>query len=468
LNVTLSAPAPAKAFTRSMRVTGVLFLTLSAVTPASSVFVIIPGIIQQSGTGAFIAMAAAALVALAMAFVYAELASAYPLAGGEYAMLGRALDPFVGFVFMGMNVIGSTLPPAILALGASAYLTDIWPGAQSVPIAVLIVAATTVFGILNIRLNAWVTGAFLLVEVVALVVLTVLGFSHIHRGIVALATHPVVLSAGALKAAPVGAIGLATAASIFSYNGFGAAVYFGEEMHDAPQRIGRTILWALALTVLFEFVPMTAVLLGAPNLAALLGSQSPFSDFVRASGGKWVGVAVGLGVALSIVNAVIAVMLINGRFLYSSGRDQVWHRALNGALVRVHGRFDSPWVATLVAGVTGVAACFIPFNVLLVLTGASVVVMYVLLCVAVMVGRLTGRTAHAPYRMPLYPLAPCIGLLALIYVLYANWLDPTVGRPSLIATLVMLVAAALYFFLMRRRRGADWGMVGPVEEPGPG
>jgi L-asparagine transporter-like permease len=94
--------------------------------------------------------------------------------------------------------------------------------------------------------------------------------------------------------------------------------------------------------------------------------------------------------------------------------------------------------------------------------------MYVLLCVAVMVGRLTGRTAHAPYRMPLYPLAPCIGLLALIYVLYANWLDPTVGRPSLIATLVMLVAAALYFFLMRRRRGADWGMVGPVEEPGPG
>ena len=212
MTVTLPAPAPAKAFTRSMRVTGVLFLTLSAVTPASSVFVVIPGIIQQAGTGAFISMGAAAVVALAMAYVYAELASAYLPSRRRIAMLGRALDPFVGFVFMGMNVIGSTLPPAILALGASAYLTDIWPGAQSVPVAGAIVAATTVFGILNIRLNAWVTGAFLLVEVVALVVLTVLGFSHIHRGIVALASHPVVLSAGVLNAAPVGAIGLATAA----------------------------------------------------------------------------------------------------------------------------------------------------------------------------------------------------------------------------------------------------------------
>ena len=463
MTVTL-APAAPEAFKRSMRVAGVLFLTLSAVTPASSVFVIIPGIIQQAGTGAFIAMAAAALVALAMAFVYAELASAYPLAGGEYAMMGHALGPFVGFVFMGMNVVGSTLPPAILALGASTYLTAIWPDAPSVPIAVAIVTAATVFGILNIRLNAWVTGAFLLVEVAALVVLAALGFTHMHRGLAALALHPVVLSAGVLKAAPVSLIGLATAVGVFSYNGFGAAVYFSEEMHDAPRRVARTILWALGLTVLFEFVPMTAVLLGAPDLVALLGSQTPFSDFVRTTGGGAIGAVVGLGVALSIVNAVIAVMLINGRFLFSSGRDRVWHRALNGALVRVHGRFDSPWVATLVAGATGVAACFAPFNFLLVATGASVVVMYVLLCIAALVGRATGRTSHAAYRMPLFPLAPGVALLALVYILYADWIDPTVGRPSLIATLAMMGVAALYFLLLRRRRGEDWAMVGPAED----
>jgi amino acid transporter len=138
--------------------------------------------------------------------------------------------------------------------------------------------------------------------------------------------------------------------------------------------------------------------------------------------------------------------------------------AVNEALVRVHERFDSPWVATLLAGAVGIAACFVPFNVLLVLTGTGVVVMYALLCVGAIVGRVTGRTAHAAYRMPLFPLAPVVGLLALLYILYANWIDPEVGRPSLVATACMLVLAAIYYAYMRRRRGPDWAMTGPLAE----
>ena len=85
-----------------MGVRGILLLTLSAITPACSLYVLVPGIIQQAGTGAFLAMVAAGFIALAMGFVYAELASAFPLAGGEYAMIGRTLGPGTGFIFMGM------------------------------------------------------------------------------------------------------------------------------------------------------------------------------------------------------------------------------------------------------------------------------------------------------------------------------------------------------------------------------
>jgi amino acid transporter len=56
-------------------------------------------------------------VGLAMAFVYAELASAHPLAGGEYAIFGRTLGPFAGFVYMGMNTFLCTFAPAVLSLG---------------------------------------------------------------------------------------------------------------------------------------------------------------------------------------------------------------------------------------------------------------------------------------------------------------------------------------------------------------
>ncbi len=458
--MTAAAPRP---LARGMKTTGALLLTLSAVTPAASVYVIVPGVIQQAGTGAFISLAAAAVVALAMAFVYAELASAFPIAGGEYAMIGRTLGPAAGFVFMGMNAAGSTLAPAVLSLGAAEYLSAIWPDAPARPIAIVMIAGATVFGILNIRLNAWVTGLFLAVEVGALIVLASLGFAHIHRPLTDLILHPVMLAPSGLKAPPSTMIGLATAVSIFAYNGFGAAVYFAEETRDAPRRVPRAILLALALTVGFEFIPVTAVLLGAPDMRALLAARNPFSAFVNEVGGAGLGRLISLGVALAIANAVLAIVLTMARFYYSSGRDRAWPRPVNAALTSVHERFQSPWVATLVAGGAGAAACFIPFHLLLVMNGTGVVAIYALLCLAVIAGRRTGATAHGAWRMPLYPVAPILGLATLVYVLYANWLDPDVGRPSLVATMATIVLAAIYYLVMRRRRGAGWAMVGPAD-----
>ena len=450
-----------------MKVTGVLLLTLSAVTPASSVFVIIPGILGQVGTGAAISLAAAALVALAMALVYAELASAFPHAGGEYALMGRTLGGFVGFVFMGLNVVNSTLAPAVLALGASDYVTSVWPQAKSLPLGVGIVALSMLLGVLNIRLNAWVTGAFLAVEVLALIALGALGFFHMHRPLSALFAHPVIAAQSHLLPTPVGMLGLATAVAIFAYNGFGQAVYFSEEMHEAPRNIARAIMLALVITVFFEFVPVLGVLLGAPDLNRLLVSQSPFSDFLLSVGGPTVNTIVGLGIALSIVNAVIATVLINARFLFSSGRDGVWHTGLNRALTRVHGRFDSPWIATLVAGGSAIATCFVPFHLLLVMNGAGVVVTYLLLCCAAIAGRVTGATKHAPYRMPLFPLAPVLALLALGYVVYCNWLDQDVGRPSLLISLGLMSLAAIAYLALRRSRGEAWSMRHDTPDPPP-
>jgi len=137
----------------------------------------------------------------------------------------------------------------------------------------------------------------------------------------------------------------------------------------------------------------------------------------------------------------------------------------NRALMIVHGRFDSPWVATLLAGAIGSAACFVPFNALVVLTGTLLVVMYALLCIGVIVGRTTGRTAHSPYRMPLFPVAPLFGLLAFAYILYADWMDPAVGRPSLIASAVMLLFASAYYLVILRSRSPGAHMVGPNDGP---
>jgi amino acid transporter len=448
---------------RSMRVIGALLLTLSAVTPASSVFVIVPGVITQAGTGAFLSMFIAAFLAIPIAYVYAELSSAFPIAGGEYCMVGRAVGHGSGFATLGLTVVGNTLAPAVLALGASEYIAVIIPGLNQIAVAIAIIAVTTLFGVLHIRINAWVTGAFLLLELLALAVLTCLGLWNAQRSLWDMITHPVVLSDSTVHATPFAMIGLATSIAIFAYNGYGAAVYFAEEMHEAPRVVARTILWALVITIVTELLPVTAVLIGAPDLKALLASKNPFSDFVLATGGRLLSIAISLSVALAIFNAVLATVLQNARFFYSTGRDFAWHTSINDAFMVTHDRFHSPWIATLAAGILSMAMCFLGLQQLLVLTGTGIAIIYAAMCIAAIAGRRSGASNHATYRMPSYPFWPVLGLLALVYVIYTSAFDPDVGQPSLITNAIVVVLSLVYYAIVLRRKGS-WKLRDPEQD----
>jgi len=164
-----------------------------------------------------------------------------------------------------------------------------------------------------------------------------------------LAIHPVTLMGGTLQHTPLALIGLATSVSVFAFFGYGSAIYFTEEMHDAPRLIGRTILWAVVITVLTELAAGAAVLVGAPDLKSLIASQSPFGDFVLARGGRLLNQAISLAVALAILNAGAGDAVAECALLLLDGRDLAWHRHINDAFTRTHPRFHSPWIATLAA-----------------------------------------------------------------------------------------------------------------------
>ncbi|MGH9059425.1 MAG: APC family permease, partial [Acidimicrobiales bacterium] len=273
---------------RGLRVLGTLLITLSATTPASSVFIISPGVMAQAGSGAFWSFLLAAVVGIFMAFVYAELASAYPLSGGEYAIVGRTLGKLPGFVTLGLLVITQVLFIAVIALGVGTYLSVVFPSLNGPVVAAVTTVVATGLAVFDIKLNAWVTGIFLAIEMAALVVLTVLGVAHPSRPFTDLLLHPVAAgSGGTLMPAGIGLIGAATAVAIFSYNGYGSAVYFGEETQDAHRGIARAVLWALGITVVAELAPVTAVLLGAPSLNDLFAAPNMMSYFITSVGGSW-------------------------------------------------------------------------------------------------------------------------------------------------------------------------------------
>jgi len=447
-----SAPVP---LARSLGVTGVLLLTLSVATPASSVFVIVPGMLQVAGTGAIWAMILAGIVCVATAFVYAELSSAWPVAGGEYVAVTRTLGPLAGFVMLGVNVFNNLFFPPAAGLGISAVLATVWPGLPTVPVAITVVIGATLVALLRIRINAWVTGLFLLGEMLALAAIVILGWADSVRPLATFLSAPVMPQAAALVPASPAAIGLATSIAIFALNGYGAAVYFGEEMHEPSRLIARAILGSLILTLLFEIVPTVAVLIGAPDLHALVIADDPFGLVARLRGGGRIADAIAIGVVIAIVNAIIACILASSRFFYGTARDRSWGAPLDGWMTRIHPRFGSPWIGTLLVGGVGVACCFLPLTLLLVLSGTGLVVIYAGIAVAAIAGRRSGATDHARYRMPLYPLAPVITLIALAYVTWTSWLDLDEGRPGLIMTAIQILGSAAYYWFVVRRRG-EW------------
>lgn len=440
-------------FTRSLGVAGVLFLTLSATTPASSVFVIIPGMLQEAGTGAIWAMILASLICVTTAFIYAELSSAWPVAGGEYVAVAQTLGPMAGFAMLGVNVFNNVLFPPVAALGIASVMATVVPGLPAVPVAVAVMIGSTLVAVLNIRVNAAITGIFLLVELLAVAVVVVLGFADHARPAIDFLTAPVVAAGQGFAPASAASIGVATTIAIFALNGYGMAVYFGEEMHEAPRRIARTILAALGLALLLEGVPLLALLLAKIDLATLLTVDDPFGLLVRERGGEGLSALVSVGILLAIVNAIIACVLACARFFYSTGRDRAWIPRIDDWLVAIHPRYDSPWIGTLIVGGLGTLACFLPMQLLLVLNGTGLVAIYGGIALAAMAGRRSGASAHAPYRMPLYPLAPIITLLALAYVAWTSWLDVEEGRPGLIATLAQIVGSILWYRFVLCRRG---------------
>src|SRR5947209_7720324 len=115
--------------------------------------------------------------------------------------------------------------PPVAALGISAVLSFVIPNLPQIPTAMLVLALGTAVSVLNIRLNAWITGMFLLVEVAALGTVAWLGFAHAQLPLALMVAHPLMAAGTSLAPSSITSIGVATTIGIFALNGYGVAVY---------------------------------------------------------------------------------------------------------------------------------------------------------------------------------------------------------------------------------------------------
>ncbi|MFH8340458.1 APC family permease [Streptomyces sp. AM6-12] len=432
---------------RSIGVVGGTLLTLSCVTPASTLFVIVPDLFSSLGTATALCLAIGALLCIPVAFCYSELGTLIPSAGGEYAIVSTLAGRLSGWLAFVMSLLVVMIVPPVIAMGTADYLAPIvhldpsWTGAG-------VMMAATLAGLLDLRANAWITGIFLVLEVIAAGVVAVLGFAHSHRGLGSLTSFQI--AGEHARVNPVTAMmvlsGLAIA--LFATQGFSTAVYLSEELENPRRNVARTVLATLAISSVVILVPVTAITLGAGNLTALTGGN--ISSMVIAWSNSAVGTFVSLCVALAIINAGIVMVIQNSRVLFASARDKAWPSPVNNALSKL-GRFGSPWVATLVVGVPGAFLCFVNLDTLYGVTGVAVTALYLLVAVAALLGRRGHHGTRKAWRMPLWPAMPVLLIAVLVYILVEQEVSYLIWTGG-----ITLVATLYWAFYLRPRQETRW------------
>lgn len=449
---------------RAIGVLGNICITVSGITPTASIFIIAPVAFANQGSGTFLAFVIAAIIGLGMAMCYSELGSTFPIVGGQYSIVARVLGRPIGFLaFVDFLALAIFIPSSI-ALGAGQYVTVLFPTVNNANLVGLIVMVlTTIIAILSIRFNAVITGIFLAIELLAVGTVTVIGFTHIHQPLSILFIPQTVGPHNAVSFLSLGVLLAGVSTAIFAYNGYDAPIIYSEETTGPRRGIARAVFWSLGITIVAELVPVTAALLGAPSLQALVSSSTPMSYVLTSLGGPVLNALVTIGVLLAIFNGNIAIMLTFGRLVYSSGRDKAWPEPISGWLAKTHPTLKSPWVATALVGLIGaLLTYFSNVAALVTFTGVLLIILYGLVALSALVSRFTQRGLVRPYKMPLWPLWPIIGLAGCIIVFTQQSLTD-MG----ICTAIFIVAGLYYVLYLRQRQSTHWVMLAPTQSDEP-
>ena len=436
---------------------GVMLLAFSALSPAFSVYIGGDAVLHLAGTGAAMAFLLGGIAAAILGLLYAEVAAAFPGAGGVYPSLAALLGPLMAFPYIVLLAPIVFAQTAFAALGMADYIRVLIPGVPVLPIAFAGMAAAALIAVLNIRFGAIVTGVFLAIEATALTILTVVAALHPARSLLAALAHPVMPDHGVLRAAPLVTLGLATVSGMWACGGASWGMYFAEEMHDARRRIGRLVAWTGAIASVTIAGPVIMMLLSARDLPAVLGAEAPVAAYLKQTGGPVIAAVVSAGVAAAIFNSLVACMLAYSRYLYATGRDGIWPKPVSRVLSSLHPRLHSPVVATLLLAGLSALTCLLGEKAILVLLSGNVSD-YLLISIAILVGRRKGATGRF-YKAPLHPFVPVFGLAVTAMSIVADWLDPDAGRPSVMLLAGLFLAALAYYHLRLRQVSKGWVIV---------
>jgi APA family basic amino acid/polyamine antiporter len=361
------------------------------------------------------------------ALCYAELASLVPSAGSAYAYAYRTLGEIVAWIIGWDLILEYAVGNVAVAVAWSGYFTELLGGfGVDLPVwlvtstrtalvsPALVAAAPRLLGV-PIAFN--LPAVAIVATVTAVLFVGVRGSARLNGLLVAfkLAVLLFFIGAGALYVrpenwtpfAPNGWRPILTSGAVifFAYIGFDAVSTAAEETRRPERDLPRAILASLAICAIL-YVCVAAVLTGIVPWREL-GVSEPLGLAFRRLHVAWAAYLVDVGAVVSTTAVLLVFQLAQPRIFYAMARDGL----LPSGFARVHRRFGTPWVTTLLSGgIVAAAAGFFDIGEAADLTNIGTLFAFALVCAGVLALRRTAPDLHRPFRCPGSPWIPLFGI----------------------------------------------------------
>jgi len=269
------------------------------------------------------------LVALAGAFIYAELSSQTSVSGGQYVYLRDAFHPALAFVYGwalllvtqtgGMAAVAVTFAKYFCALGNleanDAIATVLASGA---------LAILTLINCLGVRAGSTTQNIFMILKLVAIAALV--GFGLTVRGApVATVTRSTTSSAGVWNF--LTAFGAALIPVQFAYGGWQTSCFVAGEVHDPKRNLPRGLLYGV-LGVIAVYLSVNFVCVHALGPFGLAQTHTPASAVMQFALGETGARIIAIGIAVSTIGFLSQSMLTAPRVYFAMAEDGLFFSSL--------------------------------------------------------------------------------------------------------------------------------------------
>jgi len=417
---------------------------------------------QFAGPGIMISFVITGTLCALVALSYAELASAIPVSGSAYSYSYASMGEIVAWIMGLLLVLEYGLAASTVAAGWSGYMasllhdvgldipaalrgapgtevTDFTTGAvvgmgsMNLP-AILAIAAVTGLLVLGVSESARVNNVVVAIKVTVVVAFIVIGAFFVNTDLWSPLIPPRQPPYPAGETPTIwGQIGeslwglvtgqsngqygvgglIAGAARIFfAYIGFEAVSTAGAESKNPSRDMPIGIIGSLLVCTIL-YIATSAVLVGIVPYTDL-NDPAPIAKAVNQIGLPWFAALVKIGAICGLSSVMLVLLYGQTRIFYTMARDGL----IPSMFATVHPKFKTPWINTLLVGVLACGfAGFMGLDALADLTNVGTLVAFALVCATVIYLRFARPEIRRPFKTPLFPLTPALGIVMCLLLL---------------------------------------------------